>query len=255
MLGRVAKRLLLWDWTNTAGPDPRSINRVAFGGDHLFSSVSNWNAWVPPELNGRAPFRPMVRTKGQLSGDDWTFVQDTNEKIIHFFNEPERQCPDGKCMTPMEAVGIWEEKMVPLKKKGKKLVSPSCSNDPAGQAWIEKFMREVQTKPDYLGLHYYGTEGDQAIEFFNSMHNKFPKYPVIVSEIASTHRDIKEVFKFTARTVNWMDKTDWIFEYGFFGCMRQVANDHVSPAAQLMNSDGSFTELMRKLMYEQPMKP
>lgn len=42
-----------------------------------------------------------------------------------------------------------------------------------------------------------------------------------------------------------MDNQDWIFEYGFFGCMKNVADGFVSPAAQLMNSDGSFNELMR----------
>lgn len=50
-----------------------------------------------------------------------------------------------------------------------------------------------------------------------------------------------------------MDEQEWIFEYGFFGCMRSVADDFVSPVAQLMNPDGTFTELMHKYMNEQPM--
>ena len=35
--------------------------------------------------------------------------------------------------------------------------------------------------------------------------------------------------------------------------MAKVADDFVSPEAQLMDEDGSFTDLMRKLMNEQPM--
>jgi hypothetical protein len=49
-----------------------------------------------------------------------------------------------------------------------------------------------------------------------------------------------------------MDEQEWIFEYGFFGCMRNVADDFVSPAAQLMHPDGTLTNLMVKYMNEQP---
>jgi len=36
--------------------------------------------------------------------------------------------------------------------------------------------------------------------------------------------------------------------------MRKLADNFVSPAAQLMNPDGSFTDLFYKLMYDQPIK-
>jgi len=36
--------------------------------------------------------------------------------------------------------------------------------------------------------------------------------------------------------------------------MRKLADTFVSPAAQLMNPDGSFTDLCYKLMYDQPIK-
>jgi hypothetical protein len=76
---------------------------------------------------------------------------------------------------------------------------------------------------------------------------------VIISEIASISRDKKEVFAFTAQVANWCDLCPWVFEYSFFGCMREVADDFVSPEAQLMNSDGTLRYLMHKLMNEQPM--
>lgn len=49
-----------------------------------------------------------------------------------------------------------------------------------------------------------------------------------------------------------MDQCPWVFEYSFFGCMRELADDFVSPEAQLMNSDGTMRYLMKKLMEEQP---
>ena len=76
---------------------------------------------------------------------------------------------------------------------------------------------------------------------------------MVISEIASNSRVAKEVLAFTAQLANWMDKCPWIFEYSFFGCMAKVADDFVSPAAQLMNEDGTLTDLMKKLMNEQPL--
>ena len=85
------------------------------------------------------------------------------------------------------------------------------------------------------------------------MHNLYPNQPIIVSEIASTAQDQPSVVGFTVQVANWMDGTDYVFEYGFFGCMEHVADNFVSPAAQLMKADGSFTDLMYKLMFDQPM--
>ena len=85
------------------------------------------------------------------------------------------------------------------------------------------------------------------------MHSLYPKQHIIVSEIASTARDLASVVGFTVKVANWMDNTDYVFEYGFFGCMEHVADNFVSPAAQLMNPDGSFKDLMYKLMNDEPM--
>ncbi|KZF20099.1 glycoside hydrolase family 128 protein [Xylona heveae TC161] len=245
----VHKRCLLWDWTNTQNC-PWAMDKVNFHGP--IHSCSNWNTWVPPELKGRLPFRPMVRTTGQLGGQDWENIEKTTEHIIHFFNEPERAG-----VSPEQAADAWVKQMLPLRQqKGKKLVSPSCADDGAGRAWIEDFMNRVQAHPpDYLGLHYYGTNGDDAIKYIEEMHHKHPHQPIIVSEIASISRNKNEVYHFTAQLANWMDKTPWVFEYGFFGCMEHVADNFVSPQAQLMNPNGSFTELMLKLMNDEPIKP
>ncbi|KAL9597560.1 MAG: hypothetical protein Q9219_005062 [cf. Caloplaca sp. 3 TL-2023] len=225
------------------------MDKVDFKGP--MSSVCNWNTWVPPELKGRAPFRPMVHLEAQLSGGDWQNIENTKENIILFFNEPERAG-----ITPQHAADIWRTKMLPLRQhKGKKLVSPSCASDPKGQEWINDFMHRVaEHPPDFLGLHYYGTEAKGAIDYIEMMHRKHPKQHVMVTEIASISRNHHDVMQFTAKLCNWMDQTPWIFEYAFFGCMRQVADGFVSPEAQLMKPDGHFTPLMEKLMHEAPMK-
>lgn len=249
----VKKRCLLWDWTNSSGPGnpgvPWAMDQCNFNGP--LSSVSNWNTWVPPELKGRAPYRPMVHLEAQLSGQDWNNVWNSDQPIVHFFNEP-----DKNNISPERAADAWHNQMVPLRQqKGKKLVSPSVSSDDNGKNWLADFMNRVSDNPpDFLGLHYYGTHGNACIQYLQDMHSKYPQ-PIIVSEIASIDRNVGSVYNFTVQLANFMDNTDWIFEYGFFGCMRNLADGFVSPEAQLMRPDGNFTDLMQKLQWDQPIAP
>jgi len=242
------KRLLLWDWTNTKY-NPQVLDKIPFNGP--FRSLSNWNAWYPTELKHRAPFRPMVRTMAETSGQDWQNILNTNEPIVQFFNEP-----DLNGISVEDAVRIWRNQMLPLRRnKGKKLVSPACIGNAVGIAWLDNFMKALgpNEKPDYTGVHYYGTDAKEAQRHITDVYNRNGQRPVIVSEVASLSRDYNQVVKFTVDLANWMDSTPWVFEYGFFGCMKQVPDGFVSPAAQLMKQVGSFTPLMAKLMTVQPM--
>ena len=192
----------------------------------------------------------MIRGLSNLSEDEWRNIEKNKDGIIHYFNEPERAG-----ISVEQAADIWSKKVLPLRRdKGNKLVNPSCANDAHGEAWIAEFMKGVQNDPpDFLGIHYYGTDHDEAIKYIKGMHVSHPEHPVFVTEIASISRDYDEVLIFTVEVANWMDATDWIEEYAFFGCMRQCADSFVSPEAQLMKSNGEYTDLMFKLMYDQPM--
>jgi hypothetical protein len=302
----VSKRCLLWDWTNTRDR-PAAINQL-FGTPQTcntdtrndtaassdantaspFCSVHNWNAWSPPELAGRLPFRPMIRTLAQLEGNEWEMVLNSGAEVVHFLNEPERAGVSTK-----DAARWWAEKVIPELREGKgmRIVGPSCASDEGGSKWLAEFMGLVGGEddgcrrlgmrdedgggkgfgkgkgdadkdgdgdgdvdgegrggwPDYLGLHYYGTEARDAMQYISTMHKKYG-LPVMVSEIASVSRDPKQVERFTDEMSEWMDDTHWIVEYGFFGCMAHVADDFVSPAAQLMDEGGKFTPLMGRLM-------
>ncbi|KAI0443507.1 glycoside hydrolase family 128 protein [Xylaria telfairii] len=251
----IKKRQILWDWTNTSGPGnpgvPDKINQVPFGGDSPVASVVNWNAWVPPELKDRVPFRPMVRVLDSTRGNDWSMVENSKYPIILFFNEPERAG-----ISPEQARDIWYNQMLPLRKtKGKKLGSPAVASDENGRKWIEKFMSLVSNDlPDFLCLHYYSNNADEAIKYLENMHNKWPKLKVMVTEIACIDRNYQAVLGFTVKICNWMDTKDYIFEYGLFDFQRKVADGFVSPAAQLMDANGNFTELGKMYVHQQPMK-
>lgn len=266
----VKKRCLLWDWTNTHDC-PGQMDKVQFDGP--ISSVSNWNAWVPPELKGRAQFRPMIHLERELNGNEWQWIKDSHEPIVHFFNEPERNG-----ISPEKAAEYWRKQVrkylavtviVTLEalsdtsqvlpelrqKRGKKLVSPSCASDENGKNWLYRWMDLVKDcPPDFVGMHWYGTDPNLAIHDIEAMSRRFPQKPIIVSEIASISRDRNQVYEFTKRLCNWMDETNYIFEYAFFGCMRKMPDQYVSEAARLMNPDGSFTDLMSKYMHDQPIR-
>lgn len=241
----------------------------------------------------------MIHDTAKLSGDDWNRIESTKDGVVLYFNEPERAGVSAE-----QAADAWFKQVTPLRKEnGNKLVSPSCASDSTGQAWIADFMTRVESDPpDFLGVHYYGTDIKEAIKYLEEAHAKFPNQPLFISEIASISRNYQEVLAFTAEAANWMDETEWVEEYvlfevfllypefppvakhisrpicfrdvsedsnlhhkqamltpkprryGFFGCMRKVADGFVSPEAQLMKSNGQFTDLMYKLMYDQPMK-
>lgn len=54
--------------------------------------------------------------------------------------------------------------------------------DDNGRKWLEKFMSLVsKDPPDYLCLHYYSRNADDAIKYLENMHNKWPKLKVVSS--------------------------------------------------------------------------
>ena len=189
----IKKRCLLWDWTNTAHI-PEAIESVDFTGP--LSSCSNWNAWVPPELKGRLPFRPTVRGMEQLTDPtEWEMVSNNEHTIIHYFNEPERGG-----ITAVQAVEMWKEKMAPLRRdKAKKIIGPGCASDPRGEAWLDDFMTRVEAMgepPDFLGVHYYGPDGNAAILYIEKMYIcSVKRYSITADNSAGT---------ISIQTIQWL---------------------------------------------------
>lgn len=167
------------------------------------------------------------------------------------WNEPERQG-----ITPQQAAQFWFSHMVPLRQqRGKKLVGPGIANDEAGRRWLEQFMNLIASqKPDFLGLHVYEVDGDRAIRYLQDMYQKY-QLPIWVTELASIHRNYADVLYFTAQLCNFCDDTWWINKYALFGYMPRLADNFVSPAAQLMNSDLSFRDLFMKYLWDTPIIP
>ncbi|KFY24921.1 hypothetical protein V491_01968 [Pseudogymnoascus sp. VKM F-3775] len=236
------KRTLLWDWTSVRD----SIPLPTIPSDSPICACHNWNTWAPPDLPAHVPFRPMFRTITQLQFPEFEYALSQPYPIMHFLNEPEREG-----LTPEKACELWFEKIVPLRReRGTKIVGPAAANDHPGTIWLDTFMRLVMAqdpreRPDFLGLHYYGTISTEAIGYLTDRHRKYPNLPVNISEIASISRDGREVEKFSREIAEWADRTEWVAEYGFFGMMQECADAFVSPQAQLMDKKGQLTGLGR----------
>ncbi|PNS14936.1 hypothetical protein CAC42_2165 [Sphaceloma murrayae] len=217
------KRSLAWSWTNTKS-NPDAIDKLNFNG-------------------------PI--TSERISDPNWKNVeQTTKESIIHFFNEPERATT-----SPEGAAKLWRQHMIPLRKRNNKLVSPSCASDPAGIAWLHKFMDLTKdVSADYVGVHWYGEHSADIVKYLEDIHKRYPGKKLIVSEWACIAKDGRKVVDFTVDMCNWLDRTDWILEHSLFGAMTEPADGFVSVYAQLMNPDASWTPLMRAYMNNQPMK-
>ncbi|KAI0107954.1 glycoside hydrolase family 128 protein [Hypoxylon sp. NC0597] len=248
------KRIILWETSLTA--ELKSIPGLLTAAKTLASStviksITNWETKRPQELSKKFPFRPMVRTPQHLTGDNWnnliSVVSSQKNTIVHFYNEPERSG-----ISAADAVAQWRQKMLPLREKyGAKLVAPGCASDPNGSNWLQTFMGllSAKEKPDYINLHFYTLPTnpcDQEIQnaktFFTEKHNTY-KLPIIVGEIASTSRDKTQVETFTKQVSKWLDGQDWVAEYGFFGVSTKVVDGFVSPAAQMLDAKGAWTDL------------
>ncbi|EMR63492.1 hypothetical protein MGN70_003333 [Eutypa lata] len=251
------KRIALWEWTLTRDvPSYPAIQSTAtsLGTSTEIAAVMNWEGWQPTEVP--VAFEPMARVLDSFGGDAWTQLTGslaTQQQAgvasppVHFLNEPERQG-----VSAADAANTWRGSFAPLRAQyGAKLVGPAPASDPAGSAWLQEFMSYLgaDEKPDYLGVHFYTAQStassDEVAAAQAYIRGQYDAYgiPVVVSEIASTNRDAGEVDSFTRQMAQWLDAQDWVFQYGFFGMSREVTNDFVSPAAQLLDFNGNLTPL------------
>ncbi|KAI0172919.1 glycoside hydrolase family 128 protein [Hypoxylon sp. FL1284] len=154
-------------------------------------------------------------TKRPTENDLISVLKSQKNTIVHFFNEPERNN-----IGVQQALDAWRQKMLPLRK----------------HAWLQQFMSQLKQneKPDYLNLHFYTLQqnsADQEIgnarKYFSGKHGDY-NIPVIIGEIACTSRDAAQ---------------SWVLEYGVFGVSTKVDDNFVSPAAQLLNAKGGWTDL------------
>lgn len=252
------KALLLWDYTNTnsGGTTTAALTTAA---DKVVA-CSNWNTWRPTDAPDSLAFYPQVRTMDQLADSEWTMLIASLDvekaagrtPTVQYLNEPEYLG-----VSAADAAASWISKLLPLRDSyGAVLVGPATSSSESGIQFQKDFMAALSDdqKPDYVGIHYYTTDG-QAVDsevawgenYLTEAHTNYG-LPLFVSEVASTSRDAAQVTQFSDTFKAWMDEQDWIAQYGFFGATLQPVNDFVSPEAQLLTTAGTWTALGTDLL-------
>ncbi|KAI1343449.1 glycosyl hydrolase catalytic core-domain-containing protein [Xylariaceae sp. FL0016] len=261
--GTDSKRILLWPYQNTADIESgntaltSTAKTLADSGSYMYAA--NWETWRPEELPTSLSFAPTVATREHLDDAHWqqleSAIQGQTSPVVQFYNEPDINGIDAT-----QAAQDWMDKMVPLRaNNGAKLVGPSCTSDPDSASWLSTFMGALDdaSKPDYLGVHFYTTDGNPvdgeisyAKNFLEETHSTYG-IPLVVNEISSTSRTQSDVTTFSETMADYMDNLDWVHAYGFTGVSLQVADSYSSPEAQQLNSDGSMTALGRYMASSQ----
>ncbi len=142
------------------------------------------------------------------------------------------------------AVQVWRQTILPYRATNKlTLLSPAVtSNEATGLPWLASFMASVSdVKPDYIALHYYGTNATAFETYVTKVYNLY-KLPIYITEVASTASDITSVTSFMKSITAWCDQQSWITGVFWFAASRTANTGNVALSA-LMSSTGARTPL------------
>lgn len=170
-------------------------------------------------------------------------------------------------MTPQEAKAMWVQYLEPLRKNyGVRLGSPPTSSAPSGKTWTQEFLSVCgkDCNVDFIALRtfffypanivvslisvvedWYDTNSTAFTEYITDFHNTFQR-PIWVTEWAchsfnsAPQCSQKQTNDFMAATQGFMDKTDWVERYSWFGAMPDPV---VSSVNSLVDKKGSITPL------------
>ena len=225
-LGSSRKRGLGWPWDQ-----PSSLFKLyePYAASGKVSWFFNWECWIPESVPAGMEWIPCVRTasnaRDQMEGFLTDIVQNRGIKTtaVLGFNEPE--IPEQANMSVDEAVQLWRDVVLPVKRKlGLRLGSPGMSSD-AGRSkpWLDAFLSKLQggSEIDFLVVHWYGPHFGDMRAFLEDMHQVYG-LPLWVNEFACSsmgngEASADEVERFIREALPWLDNCEWIERYAYFG--------------------------------------
>ncbi|KAF8916849.1 hypothetical protein CPB85DRAFT_1215960 [Mucidula mucida] len=207
----------------------------------MYVRLYTWSSWpvagasaagfnVIPQLWGDKDIYDFTQNIGKYNTPTW----------ILGFNEPNE--PGQSNMSPDHAVELWWKYMEPQRANGHKLVSPAVSGSPEGFEWMKSFFSKCSgCHIDMVATHWYDVKAADFIAYQQKYHDQFG-LPIIVTEFACQNFNggaqcsSGDIWDFMGQVTSWMDNTDWILNYCYFGAMHDMFN--VNYDNQLMGSDG-----------------
>ncbi|KAK7024343.1 hypothetical protein VNI00_016386 [Paramarasmius palmivorus] len=200
-------------WSN--GEDPALANFVTDFAGILYT----WSPNLPTDLHGYIGV-PMLWGLDQVNDFD-RLVKPGYANWVLGMNEPDQAGQSN--MSPQDAAALWQQHIQPLASQGYQLVSPACTSDPRSKQWMKDFFSACAGCTfDAIAVHYYDTSADGLIAYLEDFHNTFGK-PIWLTEFAcqnfngGTQCSVEEVQQFMSTTIDFMDSTDWVQQYCWFG--------------------------------------
>ncbi|KAJ3936785.1 MAG: glycosyl hydrolase catalytic core-domain-containing protein [Lentinula lateritia] len=209
--------------------------------------ISWYYTWSPDAISStEIEFVPMLW--GNNSVDDFSStINDTisshNVTAVLGMNEPQQSGQSE--LTPAQGAELWKTYMEPLKSQNIRLGSPAPSSAPSGKIWIQDFLTACNGSctVDFIALQY-----------LEDFHNTFQR-PLWVTEWACQNYNggsqcsYDDVVLFLNATQSYMDSSDFVERYSYFGAMIDLQG--VNEDNALMSSNGQINTLGKQYIGEQ----
>ncbi|KAI0698125.1 glycosyl hydrolase catalytic core-domain-containing protein [Cytidiella melzeri] len=214
--------------------------------------VSWYYTWSPNCIDIAASLEcvPMLWGTDQENAFNSTIestIDSYSVKAVLAFNEPNEMGQSN--LSPEDAASMWKQYLEPLRSsKNVRLGSPAPSSNPDGVTWIQDFLNACEggCTVDFIALHYYDVNATEFQSYITNYHNLFGK-PIWVTEWACQNFNggaqcsDEAIKEFMNQTESFMDATDFVERYAWFGAFRNLQG--VNPDDALMDQNGKITAL------------
>lgn len=197
----------------------------------------------------------MIHSLDNLDGDIASIrgLRGRDGKAVNVltFNEPDGDTAGGgTAISAGDAAEAWE-KVVALRSDERRISSPATTGSPHGFEWLQAWnascwerYEDVGCEFDFVAAHWYGAFDGMA-SWLGQLHEAWPDKEVWVTEFALPQPASEgEVVGMMNQSLGWMDETEWVARYAWFGAFREdEANGWTGGVVSLFDDEGGLTEL------------
>ncbi|KDQ55080.1 glycoside hydrolase family 128 protein [Jaapia argillacea MUCL 33604] len=224
-------------------------------GQYLSTGKVSWYyTWNPAAINEDDEAESVPMLWGATQVNQWTSsvnstISSKKVTAVLGMNEPNEVSQSN--LTAQQGAVMWKTYIEPLKSRGVRLGTPATTSAPSGIQWVKDWLVACDggCTVDFVALHWYDVNATNFIEYIQEFHNTFQK-PIWVTEWDCQNNNtpqqcsLQDIMSFMNITQSFMDNTDWVERYAWFGAMENLQG--VNPSNALMDSSGKITALGRQ---------
>jgi Glycosyl hydrolase catalytic core len=241
------------------------------------SQPSDDDAWTPPSTDltwyynyVSTPSSPLATSASHLqfvpmlwgspsspTATDTTFLDSvvsqvqSGSNISHAlaYNEPDGSSSTGGSNLPTDAAAnTWLQNIKPLRDThGLKVGLPAVTGSPSGISWLSNFntsclrLDPAGCEADFIPIHWYGSFEGLA-SHMGQLRALYPTIPMWVTEYALADASLDETQSFYNMSAEYLDRTDYVERYSYFGAFRSDKSN-VGGNAAFLTQDGELTDI------------